>query len=792
MNVLIIVFSLIFLTPNTMLNNDQAKVIQETYQSYQALVAHCKQHNLDINTILSPAQKKQLKGGMEFLKIWMPEVKKVMDIPKPVFGSEMSKWIGYLLSYYQKIGADDITPTKVKEFKEKLSESFSPDPVNQFVLSKLLEAIPDSPAVEKRINLANALEKVLKPMYSDAYWEDLFKNNKTLRKHYRKDKSMVDLLPVVANVGDALLHKDVEDKDDPNHPDNIAAKKATAAAKQAAYEKRLDDWKKEEVAKLEFSSYDDTCYITPTKLDLEDTKWVTFDEKLPAALKKNLLEAIKKGAVKETSDNSIIIAVAGDVGQAAVNKFRDANINEIKNYEELTLEEINALVFPTGLDAWIANADYHTKEKKDRKTKKELLAEIFDAWKLKEQTALGDLDTYAHRKINIEKLKDSTINTALLPEEIKTKLLASIKEELKGVNPYSKITSSLIKFLGCSDFSTIVFDEKAKQPWYENLSKKEITQIQFPQGLKNWLLAAKESYKKDTTPETLDGYKDKFLVWSDSIENLNTDFTSTMAKYNGLFNTASDTYRKAENDLKTLIESCDATYKSDNDGIVSSVGSWCRTIGMGAATVTAIFTSEVTVPIIVAVGVLSEFFGEEVTDAVVLKDTTPISVNTSAESLYEAIMLGENKKILDASTGLKKGLNTIYQECRKVRNGLANAKIEKKKAGKEVLDELKVADFQMGTYYKAVSTLIKDFTEKVDAIKLEGLEAKIFELLLKDFILNNIKPGDGKNTIFECAKFVDKLRELGLCTEDDFVDTVIPGEFWSDDVDRLLKKVKEG
>ncbi|MCP4438842.1 MAG: hypothetical protein GY810_07845 [Aureispira sp.] len=316
------------------------------------------------------------------------------------------------------------------------------------------------------------------------------------------------------------------DKEQEDAAEDAAAK----AAKEAAYTDRLDEWLAKESSKLEFSGYDDTTFITATKLDLKDKKWVAFDENLPLNLRDDLLVVIKDRSKKETTDNSIRIIHVGDVAQAAIEKFYVANVNKKENYQDLTLEQIKEMVFPTGLDAWIADADLHTLSVKERKTKKELLTEIFEEWVTQESDALR-VATNSSQEINIKQLKNSAIGTNILPKEIKTTLLASVKKELKGVKNFGEASSTLLNFLTTDKFTSIVFDPTTPVAWYENLTKEEIQKIQFPNGLGVWVSGTKGEDTKDVA----NGYNEQFKTWTDSLQSLNTDLNSTLTKYYSIF-----------------------------------------------------------------------------------------------------------------------------------------------------------------------------------------------------------------------------------------------------------------
>ena len=207
------------------------------------------------------------------------------DIDKSKFGADMKKWISSLSNQFKGIDKTDETPIIIAELKERLKEQFSEDSLNQFILNELLSGISDDPAVQSRTTIADNIEAVLKPMNNDAYWENLYKENKALRQKYRKDESMNEHLPDFEALGAAIKRSDIEDKTAPNHPDNLKAEeekkkaeedaiKAKEEANKLAFDEELKEWN--EKCNLFITAVDSLVRESPVskKLLLEQTNEV--------------------------------------------------------------------------------------------------------------------------------------------------------------------------------------------------------------------------------------------------------------------------------------------------------------------------------------------------------------------------------------------------------------------------------------------------------------------------------------------------------------------------------------
>ncbi|MCP4442107.1 MAG: hypothetical protein GY810_24620 [Aureispira sp.] len=263
-----------------MLNNDQAQVIQETYQSYQALVAHCKQHNLDINTILSPPQKKQLKGGMEFLKTWMPEVKKVMkamDIPEPTFVDAVAQWRDAFIGKLKKLSKENanvsILAAKLKDNIFLGNSSFA---INQQILLPMLNGIISNAADQDVANLCATIQNALETQLTNAIINDHYNNNKGGGKGKKKKSGYIDdtkssteiitSLPSIDDIIEGIL--DSRDLNDEDHPD----KKAEEKAKRAEFDKAFDDWQlkmMDELGKADTASDDSLASYAKLEKELD-------------------------------------------------------------------------------------------------------------------------------------------------------------------------------------------------------------------------------------------------------------------------------------------------------------------------------------------------------------------------------------------------------------------------------------------------------------------------------------------------------------------------------------------
>lgn len=280
MNVLIIVFSLIFLTPNSMLNNDQATTIQQAYQSYQALVAHCKQHNLDINTILSPAQKKELKGGMEFLKTWMPEVKTVMaamDIPEPTFVDAVVQWRDDFIVELKKLSKENTNVSILAaKLKDNISLGNSSFVINQQILLPMLNGIISNAADQDVATLCATVQNALATQLTNAIITTHYNDNKGGGKGKKKKSGYIDdtrtftevmaSLPSIDNIIQAIL--DSRDLNDEDHPD----KKEEEQAQRAEFDQEFDNWQlkmMDELGKADTASDDSLASYAKVEKELK-------------------------------------------------------------------------------------------------------------------------------------------------------------------------------------------------------------------------------------------------------------------------------------------------------------------------------------------------------------------------------------------------------------------------------------------------------------------------------------------------------------------------------------------
>lgn len=416
MNVLIIVFSLIFLTPNSMLNNDQAKVIQETYQSYQALVAHCKQHNLDINTILSPAQKKQLKGGMEFLKTWMPEVKKVMkamDIPEPTFIDAVTKWRDDFIKSLKET-AKEYSNVKLlgSELTNNILLSSGTFKISKEVVVPLLEKIINDAAGQEELMVDNFCTSIITALnndLSDTKVAKHYDDHKKGKKGYKKDSStkteVVDALPSIREFIAAVV-KSI----DPNDPSHSGASDEGGISK-TSYVRKIRKWLNQTA--VDFRTYTDDHKIKSStiiaRLQKDGTQRDPFVSKRVYPKFEIVLKQLEE---ESTSANVIALKLA-----KSVEGFNDAEIAAQYQIATYTKFEDNDFIgtqvpdtstvlyflFPetneNSLDGEDGAAAYAT-------FKQEFTAAMLEEKKkLEAITTNGDAKQLELRIINIDKLK---------------------------------------------------------------------------------------------------------------------------------------------------------------------------------------------------------------------------------------------------------------------------------------------------------------------------------------------------------------------------------------------------
>jgi hypothetical protein len=534
-NSLLVLLLFLTFTPNTKMENapnqelmDSAKNIVQKIKSIQK---HCKDNNIDLKTFLSKEDYKEYQTSLAFIKKYLPQIKVDAlalkeeakntkepideDISEPAFIDAVLQWRNTLLE-------------NLKSAKTKYAE-VAIDPSNfSLSIGSNLSALPLNTSLYQEWK--SVVAKIQSPSTGAIIFEALIQNSsetwvltgnvEKLTSHYRKaaNKKVYkqyenniasfknQTLPQIALFITAI--KASTDSKDKNLPNNIKAKeeadKAKAEADNAkaeAYQTVLNAWLDREVTNLSIETGDDTVYVDMSMINAGDPRVSVHN--LPIELKSNLLttiltEAKKAGSRRQSVKNLKNIAIS------ALNTFHSQNLHKEESYQNLTLEEIEVIKFPTNISGWILNYLVPNKET-DPKIKE--YETILENWYTQQQSSLDSTNASEHLIIDPLSLDISSglAHSVGIPSSMHKELLSAIKGELTkteketGHLNFNQAAALALKSIGAFynkyNIDNTIFD-------YKSFSLEEIRKFNFPTGIHHWIKDAeapgvKKDVKKD-------------------------------------------------------------------------------------------------------------------------------------------------------------------------------------------------------------------------------------------------------------------------------------------------------
>ncbi|CAA6827988.1 MAG: Unknown protein [uncultured Aureispira sp.] len=527
-NSLLVLLLFLTLSPKTNLENVPNQELIDTtkslVQKIKSIQKHCKEHHVDLKTLLSKEEQKEYQATLAFIKKYLPEIKADAfsskqesenetepldeDISQPAFIEAVLQWrtafLKELKTIQTKYAEVVLDPNK---FSTSIGSNLSVLPLNTALYEEWKNIVAKIPNPSTGAIVFDALIQ-----NTSETWM-LTQNIKKLTSHYRKaahkkiyskyEETRIDgSLPQIALFQTAI--DDSKDPKDPNLPENTNAKaeadKAKAEADKAkaeAYRNVLNTWVDREVANLSYESGDDTIYVDMTMISIVAPSMKIHN--LPIELQSNLLQSIltnakKLGSRKQSVKNLKNIAIG------EVTTFHTQNLHKKENYQDLTLEKIEAIKFPTNISGWILDYQVSSKE---RNPKVKEYQTILENWRQSERTSLDSTNASEHLKIDPVSLKLSSnlVSHTGIPDQIRNDFLEAIKAELvqvekqEGVLNFNKAATTarnqIQAFARDYNIDNTLFDYKA-------LEIEEIRKLEFPSGLHGWLKDAEaQGVKKD-------------------------------------------------------------------------------------------------------------------------------------------------------------------------------------------------------------------------------------------------------------------------------------------------------
>lgn len=558
----------------TQTKQDLKKVAQAIVKNIKAIQKHCKENNIDLHTFLSEKEYKQYQKDVAFVKKYLPEIKadvlatkqstEPQDIEKTPFVTALIKWKGVIKEIFADLSKEHTgVQISVTDFNASLVPISLPI-VDDLLKDwrSLLKTLPnDSTTAE--IIFAKLSESKIVASFTAANEKELIKIYKKAQNKYKElendiEKFQTDVLPNKALFQAAI--KASTKANDPNLPDNKTAKAAADKAKSTAYQKVLNAWKAEEVANLSYESGDDTIYVDMSMINAGDPRVSIHN--LPIALKSNLLTAILDEAKKGHSRKQSVKDLK-NIAINALNTFHTQNLHEKESYQDLTLEEIEVIKFPSNISGWILS---YQVVNKDENPKVKEYALILENWCASERASLDSSNASEHLIIDPALLKTNSnlVRHAGIPDKIRTDFLVAIKAELEqvekqeGVLDFNKAAglarNQVAVFARDYNIDNIIFN-------YKQLEVEEIRKLQFPSGIHAWIKEAevegnKKDVKKDIKAELNITLKNDFNFNLEAlIKELKIDMGGITI--NNDFNFDNDmhlTYNSLQLILKELIE----------------------------------------------------------------------------------------------------------------------------------------------------------------------------------------------------------------------------------------------
>lgn len=243
------------------LTKEQLNTINTANEKFKTLKDYCKEHNIELNALLSSEQKKQMKEGITFLKTFVPKVKKAelaaqvsMDeedvIPKGVFLKTVKARLDSLItSSGMELIRDDLNRYSLDLSlftqlinKIPLKTPFAKE-LREKILSKSTHTVESIARAVNRVvgEYQNKNGKLLKEHYSSS------EEGSNYKEFYKQEEVIIaDLISDLDNLTGLLDDCIIESIDDPNYPPNKekAAKLAKELEKkQKELEDEIDEFK---------------------------------------------------------------------------------------------------------------------------------------------------------------------------------------------------------------------------------------------------------------------------------------------------------------------------------------------------------------------------------------------------------------------------------------------------------------------------------------------------------------------------------------------------------------------
>lgn len=250
-----------------------------------------------------------------------------------------------------------------------------------------------------------------------------------------------------------------------NFPTNIAGWILDAAVgreesdsktvKALAYENVFDTWYKRELDSLTNTDGSEFIRIDPSGLDIKSTKFNATN--IPVTMTEELLSNIKKELEKEEKARGVLDYndAVPYVSNMLIQFKQDYRLSSKNfNYESLSFEEINSLVFPPRIDSWIKESRIQGEDSKDDikakiKTKLKLVLKNdikFNLEALIKELKIDMGGITINNDFNFDNDMHFTYNSLdlILKELIKINEKNKEEEEDKPVRRSKKTTSSLL------------------------------------------------------------------------------------------------------------------------------------------------------------------------------------------------------------------------------------------------------------------------------------------------------------------------------------------------------------
>lgn len=381
-----------------MLNKDQAQSVQAAYDAYQSLKTYCDQNNLDINTILTVDQKKEMQVGMQFLKIWMPKVQ-AMFISKKGFGALVESIINeYLTKIHVVASKAELAEVNISDKNIAsligLFTAAAKHPVVKAVQTVFNTEITKAVKAELTFPKASLAIQTAFGTYTAKYIKSTYFKGSVYGGSV-SELAIQGYFPSAVDIADAF--ENLADKNDSDHPDNVRAVEDQNNVEQAKHEKAIELFCTNFSAWLEKQKSD-----LNSKLDSADRAFQLrlVDENL---LKKHLSKmATPKYAadywydiasdisVKVEKTQMPTLDIIKDFAEKVLNKVStDTKINELA---EKAIGTSESSQFPGGLVDWL--------ESGIRDTSYQLVKDSLENWAKPKNKVVNAVDDFIRDECN--------------------------------------------------------------------------------------------------------------------------------------------------------------------------------------------------------------------------------------------------------------------------------------------------------------------------------------------------------------------------------------------------------